>query len=222
VTAVESRGKHLLVRFAAGPVLHTHLRMRGSWHLYRPGSAWRRPPRAARVVVETPEAVAVCFAAPVVELLSPAEEAAHPVLRALGPDVMAPGFPVSAVVERLRAHAQAEIGEALLDQTLVAGVGNIYKSETLFACGVDPFAPVATLDDPTLDAIARTAERLMKRGPRPRAVYGRAGRPCRRCGTLILMRRQGPMGRSTYWCPRCQPRPPVMAAARMTPSRRAR
>jgi endonuclease-8 len=218
VAAVEARGKHLLVHFARGAALHTHLGMRGSWHLYRPGSRWRRPEHEARAVVETPRAVAVCFAAPTVEVLSAASRADHPRLRALGPDVVAPGFDASPAVARLRARPDAEIADALLDQTALSGIGNIFKSETLFLCGVDPFAAVAVLDDATLQRLARTAERLMKRSaaPVPRRttpagsgprlwVYQRAGAPCRRCGTVLLMRRHGRWGRSTYWCPRCQP-----------------
>jgi endonuclease VIII len=218
VANVEARGKHLLVRFGRGSALHTHMRLRGSWHLYRPGSPWRRPARQARVVVETARAVAVCFAAPTVELLPPRGEEAHPRLRSLGPDVLAPGFTPAPAVSGLRARPALEIADALLDQTALSGIGNIYKSETLFLCGVDPFAPVAALDDAVLDRLVRTAERLMKRNLQPAVrrttplgagprlwVYERAGRPCRRCGAPILMRRQGHWGRLTYWCPRCQP-----------------
>jgi endonuclease-8 len=217
VAGAEAQGKHLLVRFARGALLHTHLGMTGSWHLYRPGSRWQRGEQEARVVLQTAQAVAVCFAAPTVELLAPG--AAHPRLRALGPDVVAPVFQASAGVARLRARPGLEIADALLDQTALSGIGNIFKSETLFLCGVDPFAPVALLDDPALVRLVRTAERLMKRsaapgprrttpaGPGPRLwVYRRAGRPCRRCGTVLLMRRHGLWVRSTYWCPRCQPR----------------
>lgn len=218
VARVEAQGKHLLVRFARGSALHTHLGMTGSWHLYRPGSRWRRPEHEARAVIETARAVAVCFAAPTVEVLSPAARAAHPRLRALGPDVVSPEFDAAPARSRLRARPDLEIADALLDQTALSGIGNIYKSETLFLCGVDPFAAVALLDDATLARIVRTAERLMKKNAAPsprrttpaasgtrRWVYERAGRPCRRCGTVLLMRRHGRWGRSTYWCPRCQP-----------------
>lgn len=219
VAAVEARGKHLLVRFARGTVLHTHMRMTGSWHLYRKGSPWRRPAHLARAVVETPQAIAVCFSAPVVEVLPPGAENAHPALRTLGPDVLAPAFAAADAVAALRARPAAEIADALLDQAALSGIGNVYKSEALFLCGMDPFAPVAAFDADALRRLVRTAERLMKRnlapGPRrttplatgPRAwVYQRAGAPCRRCGAPILVRRQGHWGRLTYWCPRCQPR----------------
>jgi endonuclease-8 len=219
VAAVEARGKHLLVRFARGSALHTHMRMRGSWHLYRPGSPWLRPAHQARVVLETPRAVAVCFAAPVVELLSPAAQSEHPRLGALGPDVLAPDFAAGEALARLRARPALEIADALLDQTALSGIGNVYKSEALFLSRLDPFAPVAAFDDEALARLVHTAERLMKGnlGPAPRRttppraatrlwVYQRVARPCRRCGTLILMRRHGVWGRSTYWCPRCQPR----------------
>ena len=218
IARVDAQGKHLLVHFARGAALHTHLGMRGSWHLYRPGSRWRRPEHEARAVIETARAVAVCFAAPTVELLSPAARGAHPQLRTLGPDVVSPAFEAAPAIARLRARPDLEIADALLDQTAVSGIGNIYKSETLFLCGVDPFAAVAVLDDATLAGLVRTAERLMKRNaaPAPRRttpigsgtrvwVYERAGRPCRRCGSVLLMRRHGRWGRSTYWCPRCQP-----------------
>jgi endonuclease-8 len=216
VVRAEAKGKHLLVRFAGGATLHTHLGMTGSWHLYRPGSRWQRGEHEARVVLATGPAVAVCFSAPTVELLAPG--AAHPRLTALGPDVVAPGFQSSPAVARLRARPGLEVADALLDQTALSGIGNIFKSETLFLCGLDPFAPVALLDDATLLRLVRTAERLMKRSaaPAPRRttpagsgprlwVYRRAGQPCRRCGTVLLMRRHGRWVRSTYWCPRCQP-----------------
>jgi endonuclease VIII len=218
IVAVEARGKHLLVRFSTGVALHTHLGMAGSWHLYRVGSRWRQPAHLARVVIEAEGVVAVCFVPRVVELLPEKDEAVHPALTALGPDVVAAGFDADSAVARLQARGTSEIGAALLDQTALSGVGNIYKSETLFLCGVDPFTPVAALDGAGLRRVVDTAHDLMRRsvvaGPARRLagggrgywVYGRARRPCRRCATLILMARQGAPPRSTYWCPVCQPR----------------
>ena len=216
VTAVESRGKHLLIRFSSQVVLHTHMQMAGSWHVYRVGERWRRPRHLARVVLRTADFEAICFAAPVVELLGPAAEQAHAPLQTLGPDLLHDRFDPRAARERLKALPEAEIGQALLDQRAVAGIGNVYKSEVLFLCGMDPFTRVARLDDDTLDRLVAEAHRLMRanRGTRMRVttgverfgaalwVYGRSGRPCRRCGTPIRMARQE--GRSTYWCSLCQ------------------
>lgn len=217
VAAVQARGKHVIVRFSGGPALHTHMRMSGSWHLYRVGSRWRQSESLARAVIETGDRVAVCFAAPVVEWLTPGQEAAHEPLRSLGPDVLAESFDGAAARANLRAAPDRAIGEALLDQRSLSGIGNVYKSETLFRCGVSPFARVGSLDDHALDRILATARRLMRAsvrtperrtratlGPQRRWVYRRAGQPCLRCGALIRTRRQGEAGRSSYWCPRCQ------------------
>ena len=208
IDAVEARGKHHLVRFSSGAALHSHMGMTGSWHLYRPGSRWRKPEGAARAVVETGDAIAVCFAAPTVEIVAAGAEAAHPTLSTLGPDILDPARDVAAAVAALRAQPGAEIGAVLLDQGAVSGIGNIYKSEALFLAGVDPFARVADVDDAVLTRVVRAAMREMRRsvaeGRASNWAYLRAGRPCRRCGTAIRMARQGPMRRSTYWCPKCQ------------------
>jgi endonuclease-8 len=217
ITAVEARGKHLLVRFSTGVALHTHLGMTGSWHLYRRGSRWRQPAHLARVVVEAGDVVAVCFVPRVVELVPAGGEVAHPSLSALGPDVVAAAFDAQAAVASLGARGAVSIGAALLDQAALSGIGNIYKSEVLFLCGMDPFTPVATLPADRLRRIVETARRLMRKsavGATPLAltqksrrywVYGRGGRPCRRCATRIRRARQGTPSRSTYWCPKCQP-----------------
>jgi endonuclease-8 len=214
VERVEARGKHLLIRFADGRTLHTHMRMNGSWHTYRPGERWRRSPGSARAVLETAEGVAVCFAAPVVELLDDRELARHPQLSRLGPDLCAPGADLDVALARLGSMDPAtEIGVALLDQRVACGVGNVYKSEVLFACRVDPFAVVGSLDGPTRRELFAIAADLLRRnlegGPRRTvpeglAVYDRTGRPCRRCGTTIVSRRQGEDARTTWWCPTCQ------------------
>src|SRR5204862_67111 len=132
VAAVEARGKHLLIQFSAGAVLRTHLRMTGSWHLYRVGSRWQKPAHQARVVVEAGDGLAVCFSAPEVELLSASELAAHGGLGRLGPDLLAPAFDEVEALARLRAAGEQQIADALLDQSIVAGIGNVYKSEVLF------------------------------------------------------------------------------------------
>lgn len=218
VIAVEARGKNLLIRFDVGRVLHTHLRMSGSWHIYRSEEPWRKPVRQARVAIETRRFVAVCFNAPLVRLLLDREVERAPILRSLGPDLLARDFDAREARRRLRSLGEATIGEALMIQSAVAGIGNVYKSETLFVCGVHPWTPVSRLPDEDIDGVLVAAGRLlsMNLDGFPRAtrrsllggrhwVYGRSGRPCRRCDTTILMRRQGAAGRSTYWCPACQP-----------------
>jgi endonuclease-8 len=217
IEAVEARGKHLLVRFAGGAVLHTHLGMRGSWRLARRPGAARRPHAPARAVIETAHVVAVCSLAPVVEMLSPSQAAIHPALSRLGPDLLKPEFDPAAARRRLRQRGELPIGTALMDQTALAGIGNVYKSEVLFLCGVSPFARVRDLDDPTVDRLVTKAGELLRRnlGPGPRRttsalsplrhwVYRRSRLPCRKCGTAIERVAQGEQARSTYFCPSCQ------------------
>ncbi len=212
ITAVESLGKNLLIRFDNGLEIRTHLRMNGSWHRYRPGERWRRPAGRARLVIEVPGAVAVCFDAPVVELLEQRAEAIHPSLGRLGPDLLAPDFDADEAIRRLRDPSRAgmSIAEALLDQRALAGIGNIWKNETLWVERVSPFTTVDALDDATLTRLVATARRLLRAsaGGRSgsRSVYGRSGRPCPRCGTLIASIQQGTeIPRTTHWCATCQP-----------------
>ena len=217
VDAVESHGKNLVIRFDNGLELRTHMRMTGSWHRYRPGERWRRPPARARVVLEVPGAVAVCFDAPVVELFEQRAEALHPGLATLGPDLLDPAYGEAHAAEALRrlrdpARAGMSISSALLDQRAVAGIGNIWRNETLFAERVDPLAPVGSLDDATLERLVATARRLLVASARAapgRArlrVYRRIGRPCPRCGTIIRSAAlPAEVPRTTYWCPTCQP-----------------
>jgi endonuclease-8 len=217
ITAVEAIGKNLLIRFDNGLELRTHLRMNGSWHRYRPGERWRRPPARARLVLEVPGAVAVCFDAPVVELFESRAEAIHPALARMGPDLLAPDYGPNAAAEarrRLRDPERAglTISAALLDQRALAGIGNIWRNETLFHGRTDPWARVSDLDDEVLDGLVATARRLLRQsvgeapGRTPMWVYRRAGRPCRRCGTLVRSEAMTPdIPRTTYWCPTCQP-----------------
>jgi endonuclease-8 len=226
ITAVEAIGKNLLIRFEGGLEIRTHLRMNGSWHRYRPGEPWRRPAGRARLVLEVPGAVAVCFDAPVVELFEQRAEPLHPSLGRVGPDLLAPDFDADEAIRRLRHPSRAvmTIAEALLDQRALAGIGNIWKNETLWTERVSPFASVGSLDEETLGRLVGTAGRLLRasagvtaaglRGPTSRrrsgstsrSVYGRAGRPCSRCGTPIASVQQGTeIPRTTYWCPTCQP-----------------
>ncbi len=217
VVSVEARGKHLLIAFDGGTTLHTHMGMSGSWHVYRPGERWRIPRSALRAVVEVEDAIAVCSRATVVEVLGERELARHPQLAWLGPDLCAPVPDLEEAAARLQrlVPGDEEIGVALLDQRVAAGIGNVFKSEVLFARGIHPFEPVATLDAGTRRALFGTASELLRanldgRSPRRTvpeglAVYGRTGRPCRRCGTPIRSRKQGEAARVTYWCPGCQP-----------------
>jgi endonuclease-8 len=203
---VEAVGKHVLVHFANGTTLRTHMRMTGSWHVYRAGERWRKPSHLARAVVEIEGWTAVCFAAPVVEVERSATSAAH--VAHLGPDLTRPDITEADIALAAGRFGDGEIGSELLDQRVAAGIGNIFKSETLFVCGVDPFTPASALDAATKHKLLATASKLLRAsvadGPRPRKVYGRAGQPCRKCGTPIRARRQGEQPRTTYWCPACQ------------------
>jgi endonuclease VIII len=219
VASVEARGKHLLIGFDNGLTMRSHMRMTGSWHRYRPGERWRRPVQQASAVLETAESVAVAFNAPVVELLTDADLRRSRPLTELGPDLLASSFDADEALQRLRARNQDELGNALLDQRAVAGIGNVVKSEVCFMERLDPWAPVNAFDDEALRAAVNAARRVLRANTRGGArnttgspvrgqglwVYGRAGRPCRRCGTRIESARQGELARLTYWCPRCQP-----------------
>jgi endonuclease-8 len=216
ISAVEAIGKNLLIRFDNGLEIRTHLRMNGSWHRYRPGERWRRSPSRARLVLEVPGAVAVCFDAPVVELFDARAEAIHPTIAQLGPDLLRPEWTdadADEAVRRLRdpARAALSISAALLDQRALAGIGNIWRNETLFHEHVDPWTRVADVDDTTLRRLVLRAHALLADsvgrapGRAPMWVYGRAGRPCRRCGTLVRSAPLDPaIARTTYWCPSCQ------------------
>ena len=222
IVRVEARGKNLLIHFDDGRALHTHMRMTGSWHVYLHGERWKRPASFARVALEVESCVAVCFSAPVVELLARDRVESARDLASLGPDILATSFEVETAIARMRAGGPIPIGEAVLDQRRVAGIGNIYKSETLFIQKVDPFRGIGDLTDDTLRAILLEARRLMsanlapgsgmrtttRAGTRARHfAYGRSGEPCLVCGERIQMRRQGTAMRSTYYCPACQSAP---------------
>ena len=207
---VTARGKHLLMWFSSGMVLHTHMRMKGSWHLYRPGERWMRPRNDMRIVIDTDRWQAIAFNVPVAEFVD-ARAVDRTMLDELGPDLLSNQFDRDEAVRRLQARATLEIADALLDQHALAGIGNIYKSEALHACRLSPFARVEHVPRAQLEKVVIAARRLLKAHasdttrPGPRAVYGRNGQPCRLCGTTIMRRAQGPNARSTYWCPRCQP-----------------
>lgn len=220
VASVDARGKHLLIGFDNGLTLRSHLRMTGSWHRYRPGEPWRRPIHQASAILETAESVAVAFNTPVVELLTDADLRRSTPLTTLGPDLLSRSFDADEALRRLRERDAEELGNALLDQRAVAGIGNVYKSEVAFLEGMDPWTGVEAFSDAQLRGALATARRLLQANTRGGArvttgseargqslwVYGRAGRPCRKCGTLIQVHRQGELARLTFWCPRCQGR----------------
>ena len=219
VDNVVARGKHLLVRTNGGITVHSHFKMEGAWHLYRPGDRWRGPEFQVRAVLETEPWLAVGFRLGRLDVIKTARESA--LLGHLGPDVLGADWDPAEVVRRLQAQPERQIGTALLDQRTVAGPGNIYKSEACFLHGVDPFTKVADVTD--LEGLVGLMKRLMEanrttgqqvttgdgRRGHARWVAGRAGRPCRRCGTVIRAADQESYEaeRITYWCPNCQARP---------------
>lgn len=214
VTAVEAAGKNLLIRLDNGLEIRTHLGMHGSWHRYRPGERWHRPPARARLVMEVPGWVAVCFDAPVVELFEARAERLHPSLSRLGPDLSKDSFDADETLRRLRDAAPSgrSVADVLLDQRALAGIGNEVKSEVLWQARVWPWTAIPDLDDTGLAGLVALARGILREGAatgrRPRHVYRRAGRPCPRCGTIILVRHQGTdLPRLTFWCPSCQPMP---------------
>jgi endonuclease-8 len=224
VVEVRPRGKHLLTRFSGGRTLHTHFRLDGAWHLYRPGERWRGgPDHEVRVVLEVPDRVAVGYRLPVVELVPTTEEAG--VVGHLGPDLLTDDWSdadTAEAVRRLRESPDREVRTALLDQRNLAGLGNLYANELCFLRGVSPWSTVRQVDDGAgLDRAVLLGRRLMMAnrdtaaqvttGDRRRGhqhwVHGRARQPCLRCGTPIRSAPQGDPGRqrTTYWCPTCQP-----------------
>ena len=210
VEAVEAKAKHLLIRFSGGLTLHTHMQMTGAWHVYPAGEKWRKPGWQARVVLEAGDRVAVCFNAPTVELLTERDEAEHQSIANLGPDVLKPPVDLDEVRRRAAERpAGYTIGELLLDQQVVSGIGNIYRCEALFLCRTHPKTPWPDTD---LDELVRTASKIMLAQLQPRAiyrpsVYGRTGHPCPRCRTAITAETYGAFPRTAYWCPNCQPAP---------------
>ena len=220
VDGVSARGKHLVIAMSDGLAVHTHQRMTGSWHLYRPGDRWRRSPRAARVVLGVEGAIAVCFSAPVVEVLTHREVERHPVLRRLGPDLCDPEVDPDEIAQRVErlGEPSRHIGEVLLDQRFASGIGNVYRSELLFLHSLHPTLPVGRLSRAELGALFVTAGELLRHNLSTTRrttvhglpagalwVYGRAGRPCRRCGARVELDSFGEHARTVFWCPSCQP-----------------
>jgi endonuclease-8 len=218
IERVESRGKHLEIGWDDGCVLHTHMRMSGSWHLYRAGEHWRKSSKQMRVVIEVPGWQAVCFSAPVVETYRAGEFSRHPGLGSLGPDLCKEDANIDDCVVRMSMYCDRDttVAEALLDQRIACGVGNVYKSEVLWACELNPFTAVGALDVEQRTRLIETAARMLRANldrptrvtaegtPEGLAVYGRFGKPCARCATPIEVRKHGEQARVTYWCPECQ------------------
>jgi endonuclease-8 len=225
----ESAGKHLLITFSGELILRTHMRMNGSWHLYRHGERWWRGEHAMRVRIDTADWVAVAFDVPVAEFVTPKQLATRDPVAQLGPDLLGAAFDRDEAIRRIAASGHRAIAQTLLDQRIVAGIGNIYKSEVLFLSGVHPETPAGAVPPATLERMLDIARGLLRDnvvdGTSPRIqtyrnlrqlnpasrhdqslwVYGRRGQPCRKCGAPIEMKKMGIDARSTYWCPRCQP-----------------
>jgi endonuclease-8 len=233
IEQVEARGKWLLVHFSGDLILLTHMLMSGSWHLYRTGEKWFMGRDRMRAVIRTADWQAVAFNVPVAEFHTARSLARHTQVPKLGLDVLSDAYSVEGAITRLKAyglaHPEAEVGVVLLNQQVLAGLGNVYKSEVAFAAGVHPFRAMATLTEREFEVMAERARRWMQANVVDGAgdgivtyfgnrrttgnsnrderlwVYRRQGQECRRCGGTIEMRKQGVAARSSYWCPGCQP-----------------
>jgi endonuclease-8 len=229
IEGVESHGKWMKMVFSDDLILLTHMLMSGSWHIYRPGEAWQRRNIDMRIVVKTEKIWAVGFNVPVAEFHTADTLRRREGFRSLGQDVLAADFNPEQSIEKLRSEGDLEIGVALLRQSIMAGLGNVFKSEVCFACGVHPFRLISSLSNDELSCLANTARKFLlanitetsgdqmitytgMRRTTGRAnteerlwVYGRRHEPCRRCGTPIESRKQGIDARTTFWCPQCQP-----------------
>jgi endonuclease-8 len=211
VTSVAAHGKHLFLHFEGGLVIHSHLRMTGYWDTHPVGGRWSRSPRRAWLVAKARGGEVVQFDGPVLELMTAARARADQRIAGLGPDILAPELDEDTFLRRLRADDPTRpIGDALLDQRTIAGIGNLWKVEGCFAAGVDPWRPTGQVSDDEALAIVRATRPRMQRSARDgfqkrfEQVYGRSGRPCPRCGARIRQRGQWEDNRPTFWCPRCQ------------------
>jgi endonuclease VIII len=228
VEKVEPYGKWLLIYFSGDLILLTHMLMSGSWHIYRPGERWQRPRAHMRIVIETAAMVAVAFDVPVAEFHTARSLARREGFNRLGPAALAEDFDPAAAIANLASRPDLELGLALLDQKLMAGLGNVFKNEVAFACGLSPFRLVGTLSREQLEALVATSRKFLQANvtdpsgdrvvtfvPHRRTtgrsdveenlwVYGRDGEPCRRCATPIRSARHRADGRISFWCPACQ------------------
>jgi len=222
IERVVAAGKNLIMDFSGDLHLRTHMRMHGSWHIYRPGERWRKRRDDMRIVIATDDYVAVAFNVPIAELHNSHSLARNDDMQRIGPDLIADDFDEAEAIRRIRERPDEEIAEVIVNQRVVSGIGNEFKSEVLFLAGIDPFALVREVGDAKLVDLLRGARKVMQMNVRknrpgrasfvaldPREklyVYGRGGKPCRRCGTAIAYAKQGRDVRGTYWCPRCQAR----------------
>lgn len=228
VESVEARGKWMSMNFSGGLVLLTHMLMNGSWHIYRPGEAWQRRQIDMRIVTKTEKIWAVAFNVPIAEFHTEDTLRRRQGFRNLGQDVLGANFDPAMSIEHLRTRKDLAVGEALLTQSLMAGLGNVYKSEVCFACGVNPFRRIDSLSEDELSCLVETSRKFLlanvgeasgdqittytgMRRTTGRSnsedrlwVYGRRNEPCRKCGTPIESRKQGEDARTTFWCPACQ------------------
>lgn len=220
IEKVQAEGKWMTIHFSGDMILLSHMLMSGSWHIYRPGEAWQRRAIDLRILVETPFFVAIGFNVPVAEFHTAASLARRPGFNKLGPSLLAGEFDEIEAITRLQSRAEEETGVALLTQSLMTGIGNVYKSEICFACGINPFRQISTLKKQELECLVSTARKFLlanvtytggrrttgRTNPEDRLwVYHRRGEPCRRCSAPIESRKQGIDARTTFWCPVCQP-----------------
>jgi endonuclease-8 len=233
VDAVEANGKHLFIIFGTPKrvVLHTHMKMSGSWHVYRPAERWWEPESEARVVIRTENAVAPCFHPPIVELLTEKELGLHRVVSQLGPDIIRDEFDMDESIRRVRSNEDRDIATALLDQRAISGIGNVFKVEALFLGRTSPWAQVRDLDDAKLRELVEHARTLIRlnRGGGPRRTHfalnasermwvdERAGLPCHVCGTMVESGWHPDEVRKSWFCRTCQnvtdvPRPAPVPA----------
>jgi endonuclease-8 len=237
IERVEARGKWMTIYFSGDLILLTHMLMSGSWHIYRPGEQWKRSRHDMRIVIETEKLHAIAFSVPVAEFHTAESLARREGFKDLGTDLLAAEVNETEIIRSLRSRPDLEVGVALMTQHLVSGIGNVYKSETCFACGVNPFRRVESLTDAELAALVSTARKFMRANisdtssdkivtytgmrrttgranPADRLwVYRRTGEPCRKCSTRIESRKQGLDARTTFWCPNCQPMQHAATAA---------
>jgi endonuclease-8 len=229
VEKVEARGKWLLVHFSSDLILVTHMLMSGSWHIYKAGERWRRPRSSMRAVIRTADYEAIAFDVPVAKFHTARTLERNTMIPKLGPDLLGQGFSEDEAVARILARPDEEIAVVLLNQQVMAGLGNVFKSEICFLCQVHPFRLVSSLTPDEIACLVHQSRKLLalnvadgvrdgiitysgarrttgNSDPGSRLwVYGRQGQPCRRCGAAVLTRKQGTQARSTYWCPECQP-----------------
>lgn len=245
IEKVEARGKWLMVHFSGDLILLTHMLMSGSWHIYRTGEKWWMGKDRMRAVIRTADWQAVAFNVPVAEFHTARSLERYSQVPKLGVDVLGEGYTVEKGMASLReygaAHPGAEIAVVLLNQRVLAGLGNVYKSEVAFAAGVNPFRAMSTITERELEVMAEVSGKWLKvnvldgagdgivtysgnrrtTGATNREdrlwVYGRQGQECRRCGAIVEMRKQGEQARSTYWCPGCQPWVPAGGQAEEAP-----